>query len=188
MSHTLQGQLVTVDVVANDGPDPRSFHFVSATDPQHGRVACDANGLCSYLPDPAFVGTDEFTYLIANESGKSDTTTVTISVEPVPTPTPAPDHAPIVVGNVVTTRQTVAVTVDVLANDVDPDGDQLTVTAYSQSNNGAVTCAGVRPTLCTYTPGLEFVGNDSFTYTVSDGRGDTATGTVSITVLPPYLL
>lgn len=68
----------------------------------------------------------------------------------------------------------------VLLNDVDPDGDGLFVDSYAQPSHGSLT---MNPDGCfTYTPDSDFVGSDSFTYTVSDGNGETATGTVTIVV------
>src|SRR5439155_4920430 len=71
-----------------------------------------------------------------------------------------------------------AVTINVLANDSDLDGDALTVSAVTQGTHGSVainTDGSV-----TYTPGANFNGGDSFTYTVSDGNGGTATATVTL--------
>ncbi|GAA0724909.1 hypothetical protein GCM10009105_37940 [Dokdonella soli] len=75
--------------------------------------------------------------------------------------------------------------INVLANDSDPDGDTLTVTAVSTPAHGsaAVAANGV-----TYTPATGYLGADSFTYTISDGRGGTATATVHITVVTPNLV
>lgn len=71
--------------------------------------------------------------------------------------------------------------VKLLANDSDPDGDALSVTGTSAtSTNGAsVTLGGGQ---ITYTPAGSFTGEDRFTYTLSDGRGGTALGTVTVTV------
>jgi predicted secreted protein len=76
----------------------------------------------------------------------------------------------------------VAVTVDVLANDSDPDGDELILDAVSQPANGTAVVVGA---LITYTPDEGSWGVDSFTYTISDGRGGTAQATVTITVREP---
>jgi VCBS repeat-containing protein len=73
--------------------------------------------------------------------------------------------------------------IDVLANDsMAPDtGETLTITGVTQGANGSVsfTAANV-----SYTPNANFFGTDSFTYTISDGNGGTATATVNVTVSP----
>ena len=93
-----------------------------------------------------------------------------------------PDHPPIATNDTVTTAEDTAVTISVLANDYDPDGDALTLTAVTQGANGLVT-TNVNGTV-TYGPATNFFGSDQFTYTLSDGQGSSATGTVNVTVLP----
>jgi CSLREA domain-containing protein len=73
----------------------------------------------------------------------------------------------------------VPVTVDVLSNDSDPEGDALSVVAVDNAGHGAVTTNGA---FVVYTPTVEFEGLDSFTYTASDGIGGTSTATVTVTV------
>jgi len=69
--------------------------------------------------------------------------------------------------------------IDVLANDQDLDGDALTVVSVTQPASGAtVVNSG---DFLTYTPTGDFQGEDTFSYTVSDGT-DTATATVTVTV------
>ncbi|MDF7824761.1 glycosyl hydrolase [Pontiellaceae bacterium B12227] len=63
----------------------------------------------------------------------------------------------------------------------DPDGDMLSYKVTSQPSSG--TLSGTAPDL-TYTPGGDFYGSDSFTYTVNDGLAESAQVTVSITVNP----
>jgi hypothetical protein len=111
----------------------------------------------------------------------------TVTFEAPPAQVPAPNRSPIALGDLSSTRQEAPVAIDVLANDADPDRDPLTLISFSQGEHGSVSCGGVRPPLCTYTPEVEFVGNDGFAYTVADGRGGTATATVSVAVLPPHL-
>src|SRR5207245_3418102 len=69
-----------------------------------------------------------------------------------------------------------------LGNDADVDGDPLRVLTVGEAQN-ALTRVNPDGSV-TYTPGLDFAGNDQFTYTVSDGHEGNATGTVSITVTP----
>ena len=83
--------------------------------------------------------------------------------------------------DVAATDEDGAVTVDVLANDTDPDGDRLRVESVTAPAHGtaAVASDGVR-----YTPDADYHGADRFTYVVSDGRGETATAAVAVTVRP----
>jgi hypothetical protein len=70
---------------------------------------------------------------------------------------------------------------NVLANDSDPDGDPVSFVGATAGSHGAVSCvSGV----CTYTPAADYNGPDSFTYTISDGRGASDIGTVNVTVAP----
>ncbi|TYP87167.1 LGFP repeat-containing protein [Blastococcus xanthinilyticus] len=69
--------------------------------------------------------------------------------------------------------------VPALANDSDPEGDALTVTAVTPATKGRAFVEGGR---LFYSPWLGYEGTDTFTYTVSDGHGNTATGTVTATL------
>lgn len=70
---------------------------------------------------------------------------------------------------------------NVLVNDSDPDGDPVSFAGATAGSHGAVNCvSGV----CTYTPAADYNGPDSFTYTISDGRGASDVGTVNVTVAP----
>ncbi|HEX2293040.1 MAG TPA: tandem-95 repeat protein [Gaiellaceae bacterium] len=92
-----------------------------------------------------------------------------------------PNRPPSAAADSLATSEDAAGTVDVLANDGDPDGDALSLVGTTGGAHGTVTCLGG---LCTYVPGPDFNGADSFTYTVADGRGLSATGTVAVTVAP----
>ena len=99
---------------------------------------------------------------------------------PAPPPTPKPDRAPAAMGDSVQVAQDASArTVDVLANDSDPDHDALHVAAVTQPPHGKATftAAAVR-----YTPDAGYHGADGFRYTVSDGRGGTDTAQVTVTV------
>lgn len=71
-------------------------------------------------------------------------------------------------------------TLDVLANDTDPDGDSLALTSNTQPAHGSASCSPSGE--CTYTPEADYNGAESFTYGITDGRG-AATATVDITVI-----
>ena len=92
----------------------------------------------------------------------------------------AEDRAPTPTADMANTGRELPVDVDVLANDSDPDGDPLTVESVTQPQHGT---ASIQPSgRVRYTPASGYEGSDSFTYTASDGRGGTASASVSITV------
>ncbi len=91
-----------------------------------------------------------------------------------------PNHSPVATNDTVTTAEDTPVTINVRGNDSDVDGDPLTITAVTQGANGTVTING--GTNVTYTPNSNYFGSDSFTYTISDGQGGSASGSVIVTV------
>ena len=95
----------------------------------------------------------------------------------------APTSLPIAVADTGTTNEDTALTVattTLTANDSDPDvGDPLSITAVGGANNGTVLLNAGN---VTFTPAANFNGTGSYTYTLSDGRGGTAPGNVSVTV------
>jgi large repetitive protein len=81
-----------------------------------------------------------------------------------------------------TTKEDNSVTINVLANDTDPEGDPLMVSSVTQPANGSAVLNA--DNTVTYTPKSDFNGSDSFTYTVADDHGGTDKATVNITVTP----
>ena len=93
------------------------------------------------------------------------------------------NHTPVAVADsIAAPAGSGAFTISVLANDSDADGDTLSISSVTNGLFGTVTN---NHTSVTYVPGLLYLGNDSFTYTVSDGAGGTATATVTISSAPP---
>jgi VCBS repeat-containing protein len=86
---------------------------------------------------------------------------------------------PVAVDDSATTPENTQVTIDVLNNDSDIDGDTLTVDSVTQGTHGSIINNGNN---VTYTPVVGFNGTDSFTYTISDGNGGTDTASVTVTV------
>ncbi|MFN3806516.1 Ig-like domain-containing protein [Asticcacaulis sp.] len=89
---------------------------------------------------------------------------------------------PSAVTDSVTTSYQTAVTISPLANDVDPDGDTITLTGVGTPAHGTASVSGSQ---VTYTPAGGYSGSDTFSYTISDGFGGTATGQISVVVSAP---
>lgn len=163
---------ITLDVLSNDDDidgDVLTITVVSAA--AHGVIANNGVDL-TYTPAADFFGSDAFTYTISDGNGGEATAPVTLTVEPVNDP---PDP----VNDLATTAEETAVVIDVLGNDTDAEGDSLTLVDVSSPAFGSVITGSQ---IVTYTPNLDFNGDDSFTYLVSDGNGGTAFGLVTVTV------
>ncbi|MCR8547204.1 Ig-like domain-containing protein [Salipiger sp. P9] len=91
------------------------------------------------------------------------------------------DEAPIAVDDAATTDEDVPVVIDVLGNDSDPEGGDLSVTGAT-ATNGTVTVN--EDNTLTFTPDPDYNGPAEITYTIEDPTGNTATGTVDVTVNP----
>jgi outer membrane protein OmpA-like peptidoglycan-associated protein len=168
-----------IPVLANDvDPDGDALQVVARTAPANGFVDPGPNGSLVYVPDAGFVGTDTFTYTIADPSGAQDTATVTIVVDAPLEPENQPPQA---ANDVASTPRDTAVEIAALANDSDADGDALTIAAVSAPLHGSATIVGDR---VRYVPAPGYVGLDQFTYTISDGTG-TATASITVSVTEP---
>jgi subtilisin family serine protease len=165
-----------VDVLANDSdPDADTLVVTALTDPANGTASINPDGTVRYVPDPDFHGSDGFDYTASDGNGGTALGAVSVTVDPANDDPTATDDAASV-------AEDAAVTIDVLANDGDVDGDLLSVLVSSGPSSGtAVVQADGR---ITYTPSPNFAGADSFDYAVSDGAGGTAGASVSITVTP----
>ncbi|MBN2104257.1 cadherin-like domain-containing protein [bacterium] len=94
-------------------------------------------------------------------------------------PTAPANHSPDAVDDNASTKKNTAVTISVLANDSDPDGDTITLQSKTSASHGTVIKSGNQ---IIYTPNTGYTGTDQFSYTISDGRGGTDTATVTVTV------
>jgi hypothetical protein len=140
--------------------------------PSHGSLSGTAPKL-RYSPNANFNGSDSFTFKVSDKTTDS-AATVSITVKAVnDRPTAKDDSAS-------TQEDRPIIRIDVLTNDTDVDGNRLKISAVTQGTNGSVTI-NTDNTL-SYSPKANFCGTDSFTYTVSDGKGGTDTATVNVKV------
>jgi Bacterial Ig domain len=161
-------------VLGNDSdPDGDTLTAVLDTDVTHGTLALASDGSFTYTPTTDFIGTDTFTYVADDGFAQSAAATVTIHVQHA---TVANDDSYAVA------RDTELVVSDpaqgVLAND---SGDNpLSASVDSDPSNGTLDLNA--DGTFTYTPTAGFEGEDSFTYTASDGHLEPAPAKVTIDV------
>lgn len=132
-----------------------------------------------FTPNPGTSGSDSFSYTITDGRGGSSTALITVTY----TPPPPPNHIPVANDDWLATPQDrpLAIPFSALtANDTDADGDPLSVSFGTQPRHGRVEWQGDR---FLYMPASEYVGSDSFQYSVTDGHGDIVSGTVQMTVV-----
>jgi gliding motility-associated-like protein len=158
--------------VAGTDVDGDVLTYTLGTPPVNGTVVVNADGTYTYTPAPDYNGADSFTIVISDGNGGTVTVTVTITVTPV-------NDAPTGTGDTQTTPENTPLNSAVTGNDV--DGDVLTYALGTPPANGTVVVNADGTYI--YTPGVNYVGPDSFTVVISDGNGGTVTVTVNITVI-----
>ncbi len=141
--------------------------------PKNGTVIVNNDGTVTYTPDDNYVGKDTFTYVVTS-GGVSESTTVEVNVTSV-------NDAPVAKDDIATTQEDTAVTIDVLPNDTDVDGDTLSIQSASvPSDQGTVEIVDGK---LVFTPAENFNGDAEITYTVTDGQL-TDEAKVTVTVNP----
>lgn len=173
---TNEDQPKTIAVLQNDiDPDADVLTVVSATNPSHGTVVVNPTGTVTYTPAANYSGTDSFQYTISDGS-LTATARVNLTVC-------AANDAPVANDQARTTFRDVAVRGKVSGSDIDGDRLSFGPTGHRLTAHGAVdlTSAGS----FVYVPQTGYVGSDSFTFQVSDGKGGTSTGTVTLNVVEP---
>ena len=169
---------VTITVLDNDAAaPPGSASIISTSAPLNGTVEVNPDGTITYTPDAGHLGTDSFTYTITGPDGGTTSATVFVEIQ-------AENAAPVAADDAYDAEQDGTLVVDaangVLANDADPDGDDLTAVLEDGPVNGTLT---LNPDgSFEYVPNPGFVGADSFTYRADDGETLSDPVVVTITV------
>lgn len=160
-------------VLGNDSGTSLGAELVSP--PAQGTFSLAPDGSFSYAPTADFSGDVWFTYRAVSGTVKSNVASVRIAVAPVAdAPRAQADTATVVSGG--------SVLVPVLSNDVDPDGDMLTITNLGTAAHGtvAVTADG----RVEYRSTAGYSGSDAFTYEATDGTLTSGPVSVTVTVTP----
>ena len=166
------GSGVFINVLDNDtDPDGDALIITSVGQPMSGSVVNNGDFL-TYTPAPGFQGEDIFTYIVSDGTEEA-TATVTVTVS---------NDAPIANDDAVSTETGVVVLIDVLANDSDPNGDELSLISVGSAAGGTTSLSGDQ---VRYEPSAGFIGVDTFSYTIQDAGGAEVTGQITVNVTQP---
>jgi len=175
---------IIIPIFDNDSDLPTDGSL-TASNPSNGSVAIDNNGtpndptddIVTYTPDPDYNGPDSFDYTVCNSFGECSVATVDITVLPIVD----------AIDDMASTDSDTPVVIDIFAN----DNDLPTVGTLTNTNptDGTVTVddngTPNDPTddVVTYTPDPDFIGTDTFDYTICDDQGNCSTATVTVVVI-----
>ncbi|XWN30981.1 MAG: Ig-like domain-containing protein [Devosia sp.] len=175
MITTAQGIPVTfsqTDLLANDSDsngDPLTITEIAVV--RGGVLTDDGNGGYTFTPDVGFTGVGEVVYTLSDGTGgPTNEGRVLIDVD---------NLAPVATDDAVTLDEDTSITVAVVGNDVDPNGDEVRVVSLGAALNGLATLNG--DGTVTYTPTENWFGTETLAYTITDGILE-AQGTLVLTV------
>lgn len=184
--------ITSLDVLSNDTDQDNDVLSISAFDKQSkqgGVISKAANGKLSYTPKTDFMGSDSFEYSISDGKGGSAQATVNITVKNSSVPL-----KPVANNDSLTVSKNTSGTVDVLQNDEYDKNASLTMVKFDKKSKKGGIVKQDKKGVFTYTPPKDYTGDDdpetvddSFTYTILDGKGNTATGTVNIDIGPCFI-
>ena len=167
-------------VLVNDTGPNGNLSASLATNAAHGILNLSSNGGFTYRATNNFIGTDAFAYRANDGQTSSSPARVTITVTADHPPVANPDSYSMLLNTTFSVSAP-----GVLANDTDPDGNNLTAAITSGPTNGLLTLNANGS--FSYTPTIGFVGSDSFTYRANDGLSNSSPAAVTISVMPPAL-
>lgn len=142
-----------------------------------GTAVLNADGTVTFTPDNNFNGVASFTYTVSDGTCISNSATVMVNVAAV-------NDAPVANNHSFSAVEDLPITYDVanlLINDFDADGDALNIVAVANGAGGKVALSADY-TILTFTPDVNFNGTANFTYTISDGKSISNSGTVTVEV------
>ncbi|HCG6608117.1 TPA: tandem-95 repeat protein, partial [Vibrio parahaemolyticus] len=162
-----------IKVLGNDTfeGDDKVVSLDTNNGPANGTVSVNPDGSVTYTPNDNYHGEDTFTYIVTS-GGVSESAIVEVNVTPV-------NDAPVAKDDIATTQEDTAVTIDVLPNDSDVDGDKLSIqSATVPEAQGKVEIVDGK---LVFTPAENFNGHAEIIYTVTDGQlADEAKVTVTV--------
>ncbi|NJO16671.1 MAG: cadherin-like domain-containing protein [Thioploca sp.] len=183
----------TRQLLANDSdPNADALKIISVSQiGSNGSVAFNQQGDLVFTPHSNFIadGFGEFTYEVSDGHDKSAMASVIITLDKFTPPNPLINYPPIPQNDQIEINQlepTPITTSQLLANDRDPDNDNLSIISVQNGLNSQVTLNQDSGEIV-FTPTPTFNGSEQFTYEISDGYDHQVSATVTITLinLPP---
>lgn len=171
------GTPVTIDLLANDyDVDSETLTVTEATVlAVQGSLVDNGDGTVEFTPAAGFTGDATINYNIADNDGGEASALHKVTVNPAElVPTANPDSAE--------TPEDTAVTINVLENDIDPQGDPLIITGASVPVDQGIVEIVENEIL--FTPAADFNGPGTIAYVVEDPEGNSAEGSVAVEVTP----
>ncbi|TAP30835.1 tandem-95 repeat protein, partial [Alteromonas sp. KUL42] len=162
---------VVIDVLANDSDADGDALTIISADVDSGSVSISDNKL-TFTPELGFTGIATINYQVEDDKGARASASVAVTV------TSRLNQAPNAQDDTATTNNESSITVNVLANDSDPDGDELTLVSVEAS----VGSASIENNQVVYVPQNNFVGSAVVTYVVTDGEFEASAAlTINVT-------
>ena len=170
------GEVATVRVLDNDShPDGLPFDFAGPPVTRSGAATVNADRAIVFTPPNGELTTYVLTYTIQDLFQAQSRATLSVTVVARPTS----NTRPIALPDLQTAPYETAVTIDVLSNDIDPDGDVLRIVSIGTASQGRAEIASGQ---IRYTPPAGFAGAATVSYVVADPSGEQASATVTIAV------
>ena len=141
-----------------------------AVNPTNGMASISGTNLL-FAPATNFFGVATIGYTVSDGIGGTNTGLVTVTVTNVP---------PAANGQSVNTTQNTPMAITLAGTD--PNHLPLTFTIATSPANGALSLLDTNTGAVTYTPNTDYIGGDSFTFTVNNGQTSSVPATVSISV------
>jgi len=172
---TPYGAPVVIDLLGNDTDVDNAPETLAIADliSDTGSIEDNGDGTVTFTPEEGFSGDAIITYAVVDPSGAKDTGEAVVTVG-------QGNADPVAGADSIETQEDTAVMIDVLSNDTDPDDDPLTLIEADSPDGGVSLQDGQ----ILFTPAVDFHGDTTVSYRISDGKGGTAESIVNVSVLP----
>lgn len=176
----LAGTVVRLEPLTNDGdPDGDQISIVGTSALANVAITVVDGSSIDVVTDDRTAGLLRFSYTISDPGGLEATADIELFVEQ-----PSRAEGPRAVDDRAVSAS-IPVVIDVVANDVDPSGQQLVVDSLTAPTAQSGSATRESPTTVRFVPAAGFFGTSRFSYTVKNAAGLTATAVVAVEVVPP---